>query len=542
MTGDGRLDLEGEGFTWWKTNNDLVISNRVQTRVRRPVSRGGPSDPLASQDLRVTADRVRFSYPSNRVVYSGHVRVEDPRTQMTCGRLTIVRSAAGGIDRMVAEDDVVMVDRLGGGRATARTAEYWVDGERETVELTGDPRFQEGVREGTAERFVLDRRSHTLRAIGDARLVFPVGAKGAPGMPALLGPGMRPAAGETNRLIELSAAHITILLPATNGPVRGVVAETNVVLLDRQQNGRATAQRASYREDSGVELSGHPVWSADGQSLQGDLMRYDLARQVFGVTGGVLVRLPVQTLSGPLRTIEGALARTNATGGSNQVVEIRSRALQYREPWLEFEGETQAELLAGPTKLGQLQCATLRVQYSNTVQQVQAAGGVRLEQTPTPPGERGTTTRAVQCETLTAGFDSAGQLERLRATGGVDARQSDTRSANRPPVSKRLQCETVEARFWGQSNLVEWATAERNVVVSQDDRMVRGERALYTGTNSLLRLVGHPTVMLPEGRITEADTITWNRATGQYRIVGQFKSHWKSLPGITNLPTLPRIP
>jgi len=244
MTGDGRLELEGEGFTWWQTNNDLVISNRVQTRIRRPASRDGDPDPLGGQDLRVTSDRFRFSYPSNRIVYSGHVRVEDPRVQMTCARLTILRSAAGGIERMVAEDDVVMVDRLGGGQATARVAEYVVDGARETVELTGNPRFHEGVREGTAERFVLDRRKSTLRAIGAARLVFPAGAQGAPGLLALAGPAQAgEGEGETNRLIELSADSITILLPATNGPVRNVVAETNVVVFDRQRNGRATGQR-----------------------------------------------------------------------------------------------------------------------------------------------------------------------------------------------------------------------------------------------------------------------------------------------------------
>lgn len=542
MSGDGRLDLEGVGFTWWQTNNDLVISNRVETKVRRPASVGGVADPLGGQDLRVTSDRFRFNYRSNLIVYSGHVRVEDARVQMTSGSLTIRPSGEGGIDRMVAEEGVMIVDRLTGGETTARTAVYQVDGQRESVELTGSPRYREGVREGTAERFVLDRRSDTLQAIGDARLVFPMSGEGAPGLLAISGPSREAAEGATNRLIELSAALITILLPVTNGPVRGVIAETNVVLVDAKQGGRATAQRASYQEGIGLELTGDPVWSSGGQSLQGEAMRYDLARQAFKVTGGVFVRLPVVALLGPLRSAAGAAARTNLAVGTNQVVEIRSPELEYRDDWLRFEGGTRAEYRDEIRKLGELQCAALAVFYSNYVREVRAAGGVRLDQLPADSEQGATRMRVVECEAMTAGFDSSGQIERFTATGKVDARQMESRARTRVPVVKRLQCETLDARFWRRSNVVEVATAERDVILSQDDRVVQADRAVYTGTNDLLSLFGRPSVILPEGRITDAETITWNRATGLYRIAGRFKSLWKSLPGATNLATLPLHP
>ncbi|HOY58159.1 MAG TPA: LptA/OstA family protein, partial [Verrucomicrobiota bacterium] len=541
MSGDGRLDLEGQGFTWWQTNNDLVISNRVETRVRRPETVGGVADPLGGQDLRVSSDRFRFNYRSNLIVYSGHVRVEDPRVRMSSGWLTIVPSARGGIDRMVAEEDVKIVDRSTGGETTARTAVYQVDGQRETVELSGEPRYREGVREGTADRFILDRRRDVLEAVGNARIVFPLGAGGTPGLLAIPGPGPRPSEGATNRLIELSANLITILLPATNGPVRGVVAETNVVLLDPEQRSRATARRARYQEGIGLELTGDPVWSSGGQSLEGGAMRYDLAGQVFRVSDGVMVRLPVTALTGPVRGLEGVMPGGGLGLATNQVVEIRSLELEYREPWLQFEGGTRADYLDGRTKLGELQCAALGVLYSNSVREVRASGGVRLEQLPAVRKGGGTTAKLVQCDAMTAGFDAEGQLERFKAEGGVDARQTDIREGRRDPVVKRLQCDALDARFWGRSNLVELATAERNVVVSQDDRVVQAERAVFTGTNDLLSLFGRPTVILPEGRITEAETITWNRATGLYRIAGRFKSQWKALPGVTNLINLPSI-
>ena len=379
MSGDGQLDLEGQGFTWWQTNNDLVISNRIETRVRRPESLGGVADPLGGQDLRVTSDRFRFNYRSNLIVYSGRVRVEDARVRMSSGWLTIVPSAEGGIARMVAEEDVKIVDRSTGGETTARKAVYQVDGQRETVELSGNPRYREGVHEGTADRFVLDRRRDALEAVGNARIVFPLGGGGASGLLAIPGPGPRPTESATNRMIELSADLITILLPATNGPVRGVVAETNVVLLNPEQGSRATARRASYQEGIGLELTGDPVWSSGGQSLEGGAMRYDPAGQVFRVTEGVLVRLPATALTGPVRGLEDAVSGGGLGLATNQVVEIRSLELEYREPWLQFEGGTRADYLDERTKLGELQCAALGVLYSNSVREVRASGGVRLE-------------------------------------------------------------------------------------------------------------------------------------------------------------------
>ncbi len=542
LTGDGRLELEGVGFTWWQTNNDLVISNNVRTRVRRPAV-AGVTNALTGQDLRVTADQFRFNFATNRIMYTGNVRVEDPRLELTCGRLVIGRGPGGTIDRLTAQEDVLIRDRMNGGTTTAGEAVYRVEAGQETVELTGEPHYREGLREATAERFLLDRTRDSLAAIGEARLVLPVGGKGAPGLLMLPGAGTAPipaagAAAETNRVIDVTAARVTMQLPETNGPIRGVVAETNVVLWDRQQQARATAQRVRYDAGGRLELEGQPEWTMGGRLVRGDAMIYDMAGPTFRVPGNAFVRLPVRSLMTPASLLGTGAARTNVVIPTNQVVEIRGRELTYRDTWLRMEGDVEARALTGTQLQGELRCAALGVQYSNQLQQARADGGVRLTQAPVSRADGGVTTRELTCTNLVFTFQGAGQLERLTAAGPIDARSTDTLPGGRPPIARQLQCQSLEAHFRGTSNIVESATAAGGVRLRQNDRQATSDRAVYSGTEGRLRLEGRPVVTLPEGQITDAETISWDRATGRIRLNGAFRSQWKSLSLGTNATRL----
>lgn len=540
LTGDGRLELEGVGFTWWQTNNDLVISNNVRTRVRRPAV-AGVTNALTGQDLRVTADQFRFNFATNRISYTGHVRVEDPRLELTCGRLIIGRGAGGSIDRLTAQEDVVIRDRLGGGTTTAGEAVYRVEAGFETVELTGEPHYREGLREATAERFLLDRTHDSLAAVGNARLVLPIGGKGAPGLLMLPGAGLTPAPAakaETNRVIEVTAARVTMFLPETNGPVRGVLAETNVVLWDRQQQARATAQLARYGADGRLELQGQPEWTMGGRLVRGDAMIYEAVGPVFRVPGNAFVRLPVRSLMTPANLLGAGAARTNVVIPTNQMVEIHGRELSYRDTWLRMEGEVVAQALAGSERQGELHCAALGVQYGEHLQQIRAEGGVRLTQGPVPRADGGATARELTCTNLVFKFNAAGQLDRLEAAGPIDARSTDTFTGGRPPIARQLQCQALEAHFRGTSNIVESATATGGVRLRQNEREATSERAVYQGVEGRVRLEGKPVVTLPEGRITDAETISWDRATGRIRLNGAFRSQWKSLSLGTNATRL----
>lgn len=536
-TGDGRLELQGQGFLWWQTNNDLVISNQVETTVRRPAALKG-NLPGPTGDLRVFADRLRLNYSSNLITYAGRVRVEDPRLRLTCRTLTILRAASGGIQRILAQEEVVILDQITGGRTTADEAVYAVEEASETVELTGHPRWQEGVREGTADKFLLDRARDTLQAIGNARLVLPVGAAGTPGLLVMPPTGTGAANRSTNHLVEVTAALITIQLPATNGPVRGVTAETNVVLIDRDQNSRATAHRAVYAENGGLELTGDPVWTSGDRLLRGEPMRYDPASRVFTVGTNAFVRFPALALMTALASMPGAVPRTNAAAGTNHFIEIAGGSLSYRDSWLRFEGGVQGKYLEDQSTLGTLQCDALGVQYAERVRQVRAAGDVRLAQLPVNQPEGRTYSRAMRCETLTAGFNAEGHLESLLAEGQVDAVQRESHPRQFLPAFKRLLCHRLDARFNAASNRVETVLAETEVVLSQNDRLAQSDRAVYTGRDHLLMLTGNPIITLPEGRVTDADAITWDRVTGKFRITGRFRSSWKALPAVTNATSL----
>jgi len=534
LTGDGRLELEGVGFTWWQTNNDIVISNQVRTRLLRPKPDGTPSAPL-----QLSADQFRFVYPSNLILYSGHVVVEDPQGRLKCDQLTLRRTPAGSLDQIIAESNVELADAASGGVTTAQSAVYRLEEAQETIQLTGRPEWREGQRRAQADQFVLDRNQHRLLAIGNAQLALPVGASGAPALFGLPGqPSATPPA-TSQRSIEVAAAHIQFQLPETNGPVRSVIAETNVVIRDPAQDIRATAQVARYAEPGHLELWGNPEWTSENRSVRGTWMAFDPVRRSFSVRTNAFVRIPAETFLRSLADLGSPVSTGDRARLSPAWIEIRGHDLVHEGTWLTFEGNVRAVGLAPEQSLGTLSCTRLKARFEERLREVQALGGVRLAMPPggqpgAPPRERSLT-----CESLGLTFDAEGHPDRLIADGGVDAREIEQSPSREKPIERQVSCRSVEARFQTGSNVVEHAIARQQLVIRQDERRVDGEQAVYTGTNGQWVVTGNPVVTLPEGRITHADRLVWDQTTGRYRLTGRFQSRWDRLWRGTNAPWLP---
>jgi lipopolysaccharide export system protein LptA len=88
----------------------------------------------------------------------------------------------------------------------------------------------------------------------------------------------------------------------------------------------------------------------------------------------------------------------------------------------------------------------------------------------------------------------------------------------------------VTANFFPRTNQVREAVAQANVRVVHDQRSARGDRAVYTGTNNWVELTGHPTVKSPEGEITNADVLIWDRTEDKF--------FGKNVAGTTTAPPL----
>jgi lipopolysaccharide assembly outer membrane protein LptD (OstA) len=149
---------------------------------------------------------------------------------------------------------------------------------------------------------------------------------------------------------------------------------------------------------------------------------------------------------------------------------------------------------------------------SNQVRSAVARENVKVEQFPFPNAEGRSAGKKLACQFLALTLSARGQLERVLAEKKVTAEQNEWSPKTPKPVQSRLAAESVTADFFPQTNQVRQITAERNVVIVQENRRAQGERAVYNATNNVLELTGHPTAELPEGKITEADVLIWDRA------------------------------
>jgi lipopolysaccharide export system protein LptA len=84
----------------------------------------------------------------------------------------------------------------------------------------------------------------------------------------------------------------------------------------------------------------------------------------------------------------------------------------------------------------------------------------------------------------------------------------------------------------GSSNQVERIVADRDVLIRQEDMIATGDRAVYSMTNGIVELIGHPRVTTPERTVT-ADTLFLNRQNGTFHLRGKYRIEMKAKKGPT---------
>lgn len=531
-TGDGQLALEGTGFQWQQTTGELIVSNQVHTRIRKR-----PADPAAAGEvLTIRAGEMQLHLASNQVTFRRQVRAADPDLEVRAERLTARRGPAGRFDRLEVEEAVEILSRRDGSRTTSERAEYRLTEAGEEIELTGRPRWSDAAREAQADRFRLERGAGPappiLRALGRASLKLPLDTNSPSLWPLPASAPATPAtpagASEPGRdFIRLTAEALTLTLPPTNGPVQGVLAETNVVLADLADAWRATAAEARLTNDV-LELSGAPHWSGRGREVSGERLRLHLRERSLAVLGGARLRLPAGAFTSAGGPAVPPTNRPPTRAWTNRFVVVEAEAAHFAAGRLTFAPPVRARVSAGEQPLGELTCRDLTVIYRDQLEAIEALGAVRLKQFAWP--ERPGLTRALECERLRAEFAADGFLRQLEAAGGVTARQRESREAARAAPLTEVRAERVQAWFLPGTNRLDRATAAGQVRVSRGDRRAEGERATYTAATGRLELTGQPRVETAQGRITGAEVLTWDtrhhRAGGR----GAFRLEWTTLP------------
>jgi lipopolysaccharide export system protein LptA len=537
----GLYSIEGDGFLWRQADGLLVISNHVQSILHRgllashsagvdslPTRFVATNSPATGEVVRITSDRCMFNSQSNQAVQSGHVVVDDPQMRLLCENLKVQFTAAKKLQEIVAEQDVSILNKADQSRVTAGRAVYEVSQEKETVTLTENPVWQDRQvrQEARATMFTFDRQERIIRGIGGARMKLPRGSFSQPSLlsqPASAAAHALGRSSDTNE-ITISSETITLLLAATNRPSRSATAETGVVILSPADDTRASGDKAVYREDTGlINLIGQAQWAAEGRLIKADVLSMDRTNRIFSGRGRTSFRLPLQQ-AGQAGLFRGTTNRPPAT---NLFLEIKSDEFIYRTNVLTFQGDqVRTWVYEADALRGFIICGFLSAHFSDRLDSVRAEKHVIAENYPPPKGDGKTVTNLLSCETLTARMSDSNQVITLVAVENVQAAQLEVQAVPSKTAISELTCARLTAVVLPKAGRVDRLEAERQVVISQGDKLARGEKAVYTDKENQVVLSGHPYAEFADGKVTGAETLTWHRATGAFQGQGRYHLEW----------------
>jgi len=567
QTPDGKFSIQGEGFLLQQTNLSMLISNKVQTTLhndllaartsrvkpdatRETNSKGPSAAPIVNtnaffdtnQIVKVFADQADFSSVSNLAVYSNNVRVVDSQMDLTCEVMTLRRSTNGSLESIVAQTNVVIVGKQDNSRATGDKAVYIVNPEKETVELSGHAHWRDNQREVKADSFIFDRKGNTVRAEPNAYLRLPRTAldQSGPLAPKSVVATSSPAG--TNQFIEITSNTLLMLLPTTNRPGRVMIAQTNVIILSPADQSRATGDQAVYTEADGTfSLTGKATWTSEQRLISSDTLTFEQTNRIFNARSNAYVKLPLTALGKTSLRSGKPKEQTNTVMRPNQFIEVFSDSADYRNDLLTFRENVRGNFLEADTMKGWMTCGHLTIQLTNNqVKGIVARRGVALGQIPSLDERARKIYKKLNCEILTVNISPNGQVESFVAERQVVAEQDEVRPGTND-IHTRFSSEILTGYFFVHTNQVERMVAERNVYIEQGDRSAQGDKAVYTATNNAVELTGSPTAKIPEGQITEAKALIWDRNNERLSWRAPYKlklSEQKRLAGGTNRTNL----
>jgi lipopolysaccharide transport protein LptA len=498
--------VQGDGFFFNETNHFLFLSNNVETRVARELlkspllSSQQTNEPVAPQPIVITSQRCQFDAGSNRAEYFGNVRIKDPQMNVTSDYLFVQLNTNGGIDNILATQNVV-ITTTNKGRATGSTARYYAANGSEMMVLTGDSTWLNGDQQARAEQFTYDSTRHTLWASNHVRVRWP----------NTMQTNLAPAGIDSARL--LFADDAMLQMPLTNGPVESMTANGNVIIVNQADQSRSTGDHAVYsREENRFELTGSPVWWNDRVTIHAESLIAEVTNQIYHASGN---------------------AKFETAPGTNQWLAITSTNIDFQTNLAVFRDDVAVRLSANGALRDSLNCNTLNVELlSNEVTTAVARGQVRGETAPDRLGN----VKTISCESLTAHRSPVTLLiTDLQASDHVV--MTETGVTTNAPRNK-LTADSVVAKFFAHTNQIETAVAQGNVVLEQvkptQSIHATSARADYTATNDQVKLSGGPQAITDKFLISDANYLIWQPKTNRFGASGLYK--------IVPVPVKPPLP
>ena len=256
----------------------------------------GNSPPATDHFVEILSDN--YELRTNVAVFRQDVRVsdrlgDDLQGEMSCGLMTLTLAGTNELQRIVAEQQVVIgqEDR----QFTAAKAEY--TGTSGLLDLTGNPAWRAGLREGKGDLVRVNLAREEMLVRGDAVMKLPAAELGQSAFTALGAPRQGESRATTNQFAEIhsqqyllasesalfrggvriehpqmkwACEEITLLSPPEFGKTaRVIIAEPGVVfdvMDDQGRSFRGTGDKAVYTHritatltNDLVELTGSPA-------------------------------------------------------------------------------------------------------------------------------------------------------------------------------------------------------------------------------------------------------------------------------------------
>jgi len=387
---NGKFSIEGEGFLYRQTNSTLQVSNRVHTIIHpellsAPAATTRTNPPAeATPGMDIFSDQFEYAENSGLGVYQGNVRVTGTNLNSTAGRLSILLPAAGLTNlvptaerrlRTLTAETNVNVDYVTPEheriQAAGQRAFYSTD--TGLVQMSGQPTWWSGLREGSGDELILDRTNKVFQASGHAWLKVPSQSMGSSGLFSRPDTAAAPAPTPTNQFVEIlcdnyelrtnvaffreqvrvserlgdqlqgqmTCSQMTLTFAGTN-ELQKMVAEHKVVIGQGDKEFRA--DQAEYTGTNGLlELTGDPHWQAGPREGKGDRIRVNLARDEMLVRGNAFMRLPAAELGQSAFSALGKPKAGGSTVTTNEFAEVFSEEYFLTQDSALFRGHVRIE-------------------------------------------------------------------------------------------------------------------------------------------------------------------------------------------------------
>jgi lipopolysaccharide export system protein LptA len=455
-SGDGYLQMQGEGFSLDLEARRLWVSNRVEAvmdkrlfeaaggvtgRNVRPGTAGS-----GAEWIRIQSDRLE--YGNDRAEFLDRVGAEDAEGRLECQRLAVdLTPGSSDVRGLRASGEVLFV--MGELRVEAAQADY--DPVAGQLELEGDPRWVYRQRPGRARKVVLNRDRQALSAAGEVRMELPSESFSVPRLP-----GGRDLVGRESEgagVVRVMAERLEVEPRSDGGNGQRVLLQRGVVIEQGTNRLRCEEFRLHTEGDghalARAEAMGNVVIERGMERLTCELADYDAGGASAAFSGGVDWQGDGRSGAAKRVWLDLAEGRYRADGGVRMRFE---RGGESWAGWLTPEGsvEEAGEGEEGGGLAGQL--ASTEVESD------------RFEY---------------------RGAGAAGALQTAAYDGNVVVRQGDR---------MHMTCGSLLLELGPETNQVQSVVADGKVELRATDgsgyRLARGDRAVYDAGAEEIVLTG----------------------------------------------------